>query len=726
MAVSRRRRWILAATVVFVVLAAAFGASVQSRLSQGGFDASSEPSVQAGSILQTRFGITPPNLEIIVQARTGTVRSPSVRAAGVTLTRRLASLPHVEDVASYWSEGSPEQLRSASAREALIVATIEGNENQVVRFEPGVARAFARVPASVTVEIGGFGPTFNEVNTVIERDLVKAEAVAVPVTLLLLLFVFGSLVSALLPLVVAGVSTMGTFLALRVITSVTPVSIFALNMTTVLGLGLAIDYSLFMVSRYREELGAGHDLETALARTMANAGRTVAGSALTVAASLSALAVFPIPFLRSFAIAGIAVALLSGLAAVVVLPAVLASLGPRVDRGRIWTRSVRARDEGMWSAWARKVMRHPWLSIVAGLAVLGVLGSPVVDLHLGYFDTRVLAPSDHVRQVDDQLSAVFGPGQTFALFAVPRSGHDSISGGSLDAYAARLSAVHAVAQVATATGVYERGARARAPASYLRGYSKGVPGGTQAWLSVAPSINAMSPAGVTLVDALRAVPAPVPMLLGGEPANYADSDAVIFHYLPLCLGLIAVVMLVLLLLIFRSVVLPLKALVLNVLSLSAVFGAMVWIFQEGHFSHLLDFTSTGNLVATMPILMFCVAFGLSMDYEVFLVSRIKEHHDAGMNDEDAVARGLQQSGRIITAAALLMSIVFLSVLSSGISFIKMFGLGLTLAVLADALLIRSVLVPAFMKLAGAANWWVPGSASRQRGGRPDPPTAPRR
>jgi RND superfamily putative drug exporter len=197
------------------------------------------------------------------------------------------------------------------------------------------------------------------------------------------------------------------------------------------------------------------------------------------------------------------------------------------------------------------------------------------------------------------------------------------------------------------------------------------------------------------------------MLLGGEPANYADSDAVIFRYLPLCLVLIAAVMLALLLLIFRSVVLPIKALVLNALSLSATFGAMVWIFQDGHLSHLLDFTPTGSLVATMPILMFCVAFGLSMDYEVFLVSRIKEHHDAGMSDEDAVAHGLQQSGRIITAAALLMSIVFLSVLSSGISFIKMFGLGLTLAVLADALLVRSVLVPAFMKLAGPANWWMP-------------------
>ena len=713
LAIFRRSKWILVVAGVFVVVAAGFGASAASRLSQGGFDANSEQSVQAASILQGRFGVKPANLEIIVTARNGTVNSPAVRAAGLALTRRLSSLAHVNDVKSFWTEGSPAELRNSTSRSALLLGTIQGNEDQVVRFEPPIARAFVHVPAAVTVEVGGFGPTFNEVNTVVERDLVKAEAVAVPLTLVLLLFVFGSLVSALLPLVVAGVSTAGTLLALRIITSFTPVSIFALNMTTVLGLGLAIDYSLFIVSRYREELAAGRSVDDAVARTLATAGRTVAGSALTVAASLSALAVFPIMFLQSFAIAGVAVALLSGIAAVVVLPAVLAALGHRVNSGKVWTRSVQQKDEGMWSAGARKVMRRPWLFLFAGVAVLGVLGAPVVGIHLGYFDTRVLAPSDHVRQVDDQISSQFGPGQDYALFAVPRSGQATFPEASLDAYASRLSEVHAVGQVATATGIYEGGSKLATPASYLRGYAKGSPGNTQAWLSITPSINAMTPAGVTLVHAVRAVPAPVAMLVGGNPANYADSDAVIYRYMPLCVGLIAVVMLALLLLLFRSVVLPLKALVLNVLSMSATFGAMVWIFQDGHLSHLLDFTPTGSLIATMPILMFCVAFGLSMDYEVFLVSRIKEHHDAGLSDEDAVARGLQQSGRIITAAALLMSIVFLSVVSSGISFIKLFGLGLTLAVLADALLIRGVMVPAFMKLAGSANWWMPGGARRR-------------
>jgi putative drug exporter of the RND superfamily len=715
LAIFRRRKWILAGAVVFVIVAAGFGASAASRLSQGGFDADSEQSVQASHILQGRFGVTPSNVEIIVTARSGTVDSPSVRAAGLALTRRLASLPHVDDVKSYWSEGSPPQLRSSSSREALLLGTIEGNEDQVVNFEPPIARAFLRVPAAVTVKVGGFGPTFNEVNTVVERDLVKAEAVAVPLTLVLLLFVFGSLVSALLPLVVAGVSTTGTLLALRIITSVTPVSIFALNMTTVLGLGLAIDYSLFIVSRYREEIAAGRDVDDAVARTLATAGRTVAGSALTVAASLSALAVFPIMFLRSFAFAGIAVALLSGIAAVVVLPAVLGALGHRVNNGKVWTRSVHLSEEGFWSTCARKVMRRPWLSLLAGVAVLGVLGSPVVGIRLGYFDTRALAPSDHVRQVDDQLSTDFGPGQDYAVFAVPRSAGSSFPEASLDAYAARLSDVHAVAQVATATGIYQHGLKGSTPTSYLHGYSRGAPGGSQAWLSITPSIDAMTPAGVTLVDAVRAVPAPVPMLVGGSPANYADSDAVIFRYMPLCLLLIAVVMLGLLLLLFRSIVLPIKALILNILSMSATFGAMVWIFQDGHFSGLLDFTPTGSLIATMPILMFCVAFGLSMDYEVFLVSRIKEHHDNGLTDEDAVARGLQQSGRIITAAAILMSIVFLSVVSSVVSFIKLFGLGLTLAVLVDALLIRAIMVPAFMKLAGAANWWMPSRSGRRAG-----------
>ncbi len=708
----RRRRLVLAVAVAFVVVALAFGAKVESRLSQGGFDAASEPSIRAGDILSSRFGVTPSNLAVIVTARSGTVDSPEVRAAGFVLASRLSSVPHVEDVESYWGEGSPAQMRDRSGREALIVATVSGNENQEVRWEPGVERALARVPAAVSVEVGGFAPTFNEVNTVVEHDLVRAEAIAVPLTLVFLVFVFGSLVSAVLPLVVAGVSTTGTLLALRIITTVTPVSIFALNMTTAMGLGLAIDYSLFMVARFREELASGHEVDVALARTVATAGRTVAGSALTVAAALAALAVFPIMFLQSFAYAGVAVALLSGVTAVVVLPAVLGTLGPRVNRARVWTRSVRPAEEGLWTAWARKVMSRPWTSLVAGLAILAVLGAPVLGIKLGYFDTRVLAPSDHVRQVDDQLSTTFGPGQSDVIFAVPTSGKVTVDLATWSGYALRLSSLRNVGEVDTVTGVYVHGERFPAPASYLTGYLHPVEGGTQAWVSITPSIDAMSPAGVNLVDAVRSVSPPLPVLVGGAPANYTDSDAVIFHYLPLCLVLIAVVMLSLLLILFRSVVLPVKALVLNVLSMSATFGAMVWIFQDGHLSRLLDFTPTGSLIATMPILMFCVAFGLSMDYEVFLVSRIKEHHDAGMADQDAVARGLQQSGRIITAAALLMSIVFLSLVSSEISFIKLFGLGLTLAVLVDALVVRGILVPAFMRLAGAANWWMPG---RNRG-----------
>src|SRR5579884_4077550 len=707
-AVGRRRRVVLGLAGAFVVAAAALGLGVQSHLSQGGFDSSAEPSVRAAALLQSRFGAAAANLVALVRTRSGTVDSPAGRAAGLALTRRLAAAPHVEQVRSYWSLDSLPALR---ADEALIVATIEGDQDQVVRREPAAAAALTHPPAAVTVEVGGFGPAFNEVNTVVEHDLARSEAVAVPLTMLLLLFVFGSAGSAALPMVVAGAAVTGTMAALRVITSFTPVSVFAINLTTALGLGLAIDYSLFMVARFREELADGRPVSEAVTATVASAGRTVAGSALTVAAALSTLFVFPVMFLRSFAIAGLVVALLSGLAAVVVLPAVLLTLGHRVNRFTVWSRSVRPPAQGLWSASARRVMRRPWVALVAGVAVLVVLGTPFLGVRLGYFDTRVLTPANHVRAVTDRIAADFGNGQADDLTVVPAAGH-ALGGRGLDGYAAALSLVSGVAHVDTTSGVYIHGVRRPAPAAYLAGFGDrsgavNGKGNGSSWLAGVSAGDPMAPAGVGLVGSVRAVPSPAPVLVGGLPAQYADSTAVILGRLPLALGLIVVVMLGLLFAIFRSVLVPVKALVLNVLSLSATFGAMVWVFQEGHFSRLLGFTPTGSLVASMPILMFCVAFGLSMDYEVFLVSRIKEHHDAGLGNEEAVARGLQGSGRIVTAAALLMSIVFMSLVTGQISFIKLFGVGLTLAVLTDAVLIRGVLVPAVMKLAGAANWWAP-------------------
>jgi RND superfamily putative drug exporter len=695
-------------TGLFVVVAAFFGGNVASKLSQGGFDAPSEQSVHAASVLASEFHNGSDNFIILVHATSDTVNSPGVTAAGNALTRELAAQPHIANVMSYWSLGSIDILRTSNRQDALVVGRITGNQNQITREEPIIAPALkAHSNGAITLQIGGYGAAFHEVDTVVERNLLHAEAIAVPLTLLLLLFVFGSLVSAVMPLIIGAVAVIGTLLELRLLNSVTPVSIYAVNLATVLGLGLAIDYSLFIVTRFREELSAGHDTQTALEETMAHAGRTVAGSALTMAAAASALLVFPLVFLRSFAYSGIAVVLLAGAAALVVLPAVLALLGPRINSLTVWRRSVRPPADGFWSKTARGVMRRPVLVIIPVVVGLAVLAAPVVHLRLGDLDDRVLAPTDQVRQVDDTLRADFGQGQTDALqVVVPRTGDTTLQ--QQAAYAVRLSKMPDVQRVDASSGIYLNGTDVGGPAGYLAQFR----GKTGVWYSVIPTGNGLSSSGETLVRAIRAAPAPFAILVGGLPANLVDSTSIIIHDLPSALLLVGGATFLILMLLFRSLFIPVKALVLSAATLAATFGVMVWIFQEGHLSKLFNFTPTGTLIDTMPVLMFCVAFGLSMDYEVFLVSRMKELHDNGLDKDSAVVGGIQQTGRIITAAALLMSIVFLSLLTSSIAFMKLFAVGLALAVLMDAFIVRGLLVPAIMKLAGDASWWAPSFMRR--------------
>ncbi len=698
-------------------LAGAFGSSAPKHMSSGGFDDPAAQATRAANILRDQFHSGSPNLVLLVTADHGTVDSPAVAAAGSSITQRLAEEHHVRDVASYWSLGSVAPLRSKDSRSALIIARITGSQNDVLRRAGKLVRAYERnEPAGVAVRAGGFGPTFNEVNHTVERDLQKAEMIAVPITLLLLLLVFGSAVASLLPLVIGALSVVGTFLVLRVLTSVTEVSIFSLNLTTAMGLGLAIDYSLFMVTRYREELAAGHEPHAAVVRTVRTAGRTVAFSALTVAASLAALLVFPLAFLRSFAYAGVAVAALAGLCAVVVLPALLAVLGHRVNSLTLWRRSLRPSREGFWHRVAVMVMRRPVPFVTGALALLLFLGSPFLGIKLGYPDDRVLSRDNPVRQVNDVIRTEFPSKDAGAaavvLPDVTGLGDGAAANASLDAYAQRLSKVEGVARVDSAGGIYVAGAKVPASPAIARRFAD--PTGKGAWMSVVPAIEPLSTQAVSMVHRLREVPLPngASALVGGESAQMTDSNAALFAKLPLAIAIIAAVTFALLFWAFGSVLVPVKALALNVLSLSATFGAMVWIFQEGHFATWLNFTPTGALEATMPILMFCVAFGLSMDYEVFLLSRIKEEHDMGRSNEAAVARGLERTGRLVTAAALLMSVVFLAMATGHVSFIKLFGVGLTLAVLMDAFVIRGTLVPAFMRLAGNANWWAPGPLRR--------------
>jgi RND superfamily putative drug exporter len=719
----RRRKVVLIVAAVLFAVAGSFGGSVAEHLSSGGFGDPASESFKADAALLDTFGAGTPNLLLLVTADSGSVDDPAVVAAGNALTEELAAEPHVTNVVSYWSLGSPPPLRSNGGDRALVLARIAGTQNEVNERVAELS-GYARQGDGIRVEIGGFAQVFREVGTTIEDDLVRAESLALPITLVLLLLVFGSVVSASLPLAIGALSVVGTLAVLRILSMVTEVSIFSLNLTTAMGLGLAIDYSLFVVSRFREELRAGHPPAVAVQRTVRTAGRTVAYSAVTVAASLCALLVFPLAFLRSFAYAGVAVAFLAGAFSVVVLPAILAAVGTGVDRLTIFKRSTVAHDEGFWHRMALFVMRRPVVVATAAIALLLFLGAPFLRIDLSLPDDRVLPESAPSRQVHDVLRDEFTSEEAGASAVVAEGiGDPAERADEIGAYAAALATLPGVARVDAATGTYCGAGLAEdlgctpgqqvvpgGEGRYLT-FSTDAAGGST-YLSVVPDLEPLSAEGEALVEAIRATDAPFPTEVTGMSAQLVDTKDALFARLPLAAGIIALVTFLVLFIQFGSVVIPIKAIILNLLSLSATFGAMVWVFQDGHLSDALHFTAIGSIDATTPILMFCVAFGLSMDYEVFLLSRIKEEYDRTGDNELSVARGLERTGRIVTAAALLIAVVFISFASSHVTFIKLFGIGLTLAVLMDAFVIRGTLVPAFMRLAGAWNWWAPAPLRR--------------
>jgi RND superfamily putative drug exporter len=714
-----RRRWaVLAAALAVVVLAGVFGGGAVARLKAGGFDDPAAESTRAAQVLRDDFGLGDPNLVLLVTAKGGDVDDPSVAAAGTALTRRLAAEPDLAQVVSYWATGAP-ALKSRDHGQALVIGRITGDEQDLDARAAALDAAYARDDPTLRVQVGGQAQVFREVGEQVEADLARAEAIAVPITLVLLVLVFASAVAGALPLAVGGFAIVGTLLVLRVLAQLTDVSIYALNLTTALGLGLAIDYSLFIVSRYREELRAGRSEADALVVTMATAGRTVLFSAATVAVALLALLVFPLYFLRSFGYAGIAVVALAAAGALVVLPALLAVLGRRVDRFRLplGRRRAGAPGTGFWHRVATWVMRRPLPIAVAVVAFLVLLGTPFLGVRFGLPDDRVLPAAAEGRQVAEAVRTNFATDEAGALSVVaPGIGDPMARLADIDGYAAALSRLDGVDRVDALTGSYVGGHRLQGP---LAAGDAAVPpqarrfaGPDGTWLSVVPSVEPSSAAGEDLVAAVRDLPAPLGAQVAGPSARLVDTKASLFGHLPAAAAVIALVTFVLLFLMTGSVVIPIKALVLNLLSLTAVYGAMVYVFQDGHLAGLLGFTPTGTIDTSMPVLLFCIAFGLSMDYEVFLLSRIKEEHDRTGDTVAAVAVGLERTGRIVTTAAALLAIVFVAFATSQVGFLKLFGIGTALAILVDATLIRALLVPAFMRLAGRANWWAPAPLRR--------------
>ena len=706
----RRRRLVLALTTLFVAVAAALGTGVFGELRGGGFEDPASESAVAQRILDEEYGVGDPNVVLLVTAPQG-VDDPAATADGLAVTERLSQIDGVRDVASYWSLGNAPPLRSTDGTQALVVARITGDEAQIEERYHEAEAALLGQQGSVTVGFGGAEAVNAAMAETIESDLQVAEMIAIPITLVLLVLVFGGLVAASLPLFVAVIAVFGTFFSLFLIAQLTDVSIYSINLTTALGLGLAIDYSLFMVNRFREELAKGLTPHDAVVRTVETAGRTVAFSALTVAASLSALLVFPLYFLRSFAYAGTAVVIVAALGAVVSLPSLLAVTGHRVNSLRVFGRNRVAKpvDAGFWHRLATAVMRRPLPVATAVIAVLVLLGLPFLNVNFGAPTEQALPAGASARQITEAVRTNFdgNSSESFAV-VVPDIGDPALRAAELDELAEMVAATPGVARVSGMTGTYVDGRLVEAAGPANQAYVRE----TGTWLTVVPEVRLVSTEGEALVEQLRELDTPLPVMVDGAAAGLVDTKQAIFSRLPLALGIIAVVTFVLLFLVFGSILVPVKAIVLNLLSLTATFGAMVWIFQEGNLSGVLDFTATGQLDVSMPILMFCIAFGLSMDYEVFLLSRIKEEHDLHGDNTRAVAVGLEKTGRIVTAAAALLAITFIAFGTSGVSIIKLFGLGLALAIVMDATIVRGLLVPAFMRLAGEANWWAPKPLKR--------------
>ncbi len=699
-----RRRWVLAGSVAVLLGFLVLAGGTFSVLKAGGFDDPASGSSKARTVLDDRFGGSPNLLLLISPGSEASLTSPGTVAAVNRTTQLLRQDRDVDSVTSWWSTHQ-DGLRSADGRSGVIAVHVRGEESAAATSARRIIDRTTTRSGPVTIQAGGELGVGNDVTNQVGKDLAIAESIAVPITLVLLLIAFGSAVAAALPLSVGLMAIAGAFGVLDILGHLTDVSTYAINLTTAMGLGLAIDYSLLIVSRFREELAAGRPIEAALHRTLRTAGRTVLFSSATVAVALAAMLVFPLYFLRSFAYAGIGVVLIAMLASLITLPALLAVLGPRVNAGRIRRLSRPAPAESrFWRRVAGLVMRRPLVAGVPVVAVLLLLGIPFLHINFATPDDRVLPGSLQSRQVGNVLRADYPQNSAAAIYPVVQG---NPTPDELARYAGAISALPGSRSVTSTAGVFAGGSRTAS--AEAAGLSRP---GVQ-YLVVNGPNDANSAAAQRLVLQIRAVPPPAGSRVdvGGAPAELVDSKDGIAAGLPWAMGWIAISTFVLLFLFTGSVLLPLKALVLNVLSLSAVFGAMVWIFQYGHLSGLLGFTP-GPINTSMPVLLFCIAFGLSMDYEVFLLSRISELHAAGAGNTEAVAGGLARTGRIVSTAAALLSVTFLAFGTSRVSFLQLFGIGTAIAIVLDATLIRGVLVPALMRLAGRWNWWAPRPLAR--------------
>lgn len=698
-----RHRWpVLIAYLIAMVVFGVFGVQVFGAMKSQGFNYPGSDSSRAAESLAEDFGITDPVAILAVETPTNVDADAS---AATALLEEVASLDGVDSVVSYWSTGGAPTFLGNDGRtgQALVIAQ-DGIDREALAAQ--IVSDFEGKQGDLVVYAFGGEIIGNAFNDTITGDLYRAEAIAIPITALILLFVFGSLVAAGLPFLVAGGTILGSFLVLFLISRIADVSVFALNLVTGLGLALGIDYALLIINRFREELKSDKSVPEAVATTVGTAGRTVFVSGITVAVALASLLVFPQYFLRSFAYAGIAVSLLAVLGALLAIPALLAILGRNVNRLKVRRGDLAPKDDGTWARIARFVMHRPWPVLIGTVAFLLVLAAPALNTVFGQVDERALPSSNAAAQAGEVLRERF-PGNEGAPYEIvllqPGPAAD------VQAYAQEISRLPEINRVTTADSIVVAGAVV-APNPDPSSWS--ISDATR--IEAVGNVRPIDPAGEALVEQIRSIEAPAQeALVGGVAAEWADATNAVIDRAWIVALWLAVTTMVILFLFTGSVLIPIKAFALNLLSLGAMLGALVWVFQNGNLQWLTGaYTVTGTVDISTIALIAVIAFALSMDYEVFMLARIKEEHDAGASTADAVAFGLQRTGRIITAAALLIAIVFASFLTSSATNIKQLGFGVTVAILLDATVVRGLLVPSFMRIAGNANWWAPAPLRR--------------
>ena len=681
----RRSKIVLTTFIIAMLAAGGIGLSVFGKLDTGGYSDPNSESMKVWNYFQDHLKVKDAGVILVVDGKKKSVNDPAVVADALSLEKDVAKVPGVKSTLSYWTSGNQPTMVSKDGNAAyLLIYTNSDDYAKVGEIGKDIQSKFDGEYKSLRVYASGNGVITSAINGRIAKDLALAESISIPMTFLLLIFVFGALIASAMPLFVGVFSILGAFFILLLITKVTTVSVFALNLVTGMGLGLGIDYSLLMVNRFREELHHGKEVADAIVTTVKTAGKTVFYSGLTVAVTLGSMVVFPQSFLKSFGYAGVSVVIIAIISAIFPLPALMMILGHRVDKFVIRKSGITPKADGRWAQTARYVMRKPVTVVMLSLLILAVIAAPIKNIVFSQLDARVLPKSDKAAIAYQEMSERFPGQESSPIEILIPGGAKSVSAEELNQYVGAIQKTDGIVRVMPITV------------------------GNDLRIQAIQTMGSRTLEASDLIHRLRDLDSPKGTMIGGVAADFTDSQDGTAKALPWAFGWIALSVLVLIFIFTGSVILPIKAVLLNILSLAATLGALTWIFIDGHLKWLVgDFTVTGTLDTGTTILVAVVVFGLSMDYELFLLSRIKEEHFAGHSNIESVAVGLQRSARIITAAAVLLAAVFASFMTSGVTAIKMMGFGTAFAVLLDATLVRALLVPALMRLFGERNWWGP-------------------